>query len=515
MESSTAISTATQKLKLHFIMIPFLAPGHLLPMVDLARLLARQNNVKVTIITTPLNAARLRQSIDREVQYCGSSPINVQHFRFPNVENGLPEECESLDTVPSRDLLFNFAIATTMLQKPVEEVFDKLVSPSTPTCVIFDKQLPFVADIAKKHKVPRTTFECHNCFNLLCNHILFNNPKVYENVSETESLVVPGLPHMIVLKKCQLPEWFSIDNGEFSALSEKIMKAQEEAHGVILNSFEELEEEYVKEYRRITGGKLWCIGPVSLSNKDNLAKAQRGRAGSNEEEGQYLKWLDSWPARSVIYACLGSLNDAPPRQLMELGLGLEASKRPFIWVLRDSHKSDEMNKLLKENGLEERVKGRGLIVRGWVPQLLILSHTATGSFLTHCGWNSTLEGICNGVPLVTFPLTAEQFYNEKVVVELLEIGVSVGVESNVHFGEENKYGVQMKRGKVKEAIEKVMGEEDEESERIRERARNYGEQANRAMEKGGSSYLNLSQLIEDITQLVIRCRVEDDGEGEP
>ncbi|KAK4271311.1 hypothetical protein QN277_020022 [Acacia crassicarpa] len=163
-----------------------------------------------------------------------------------------------------------------------------------------------------------------------------------------------------------------------------------------------------------------------------------------------------------------------------------------------------MEKTLKEDGLEERVKARGLIIRGWVPQVLILSHTAIGAFLTHCGWNSTLEGICRGVPLITFPLFANQFYNEKVIVELLGIGVRVGVENCVNFWdiEEDKNGVKVKGEKVKEAIEKVMGEEDEESENTRERARKYAEKAKKAMEKDGNSFCNMSLLIEDITHHV-------------
>ncbi|XP_054802120.1 UDP-glycosyltransferase 73C12-like isoform X2 [Prosopis cineraria] len=471
----------------------FTEKRHLLPMGDLARLVARRN-VKVTIMTTPLNAIRVRANIDRE-RKSGSS-ITFQLFRFPNAEAGLPEGCESLDTLPSTDLLVNFTKALCMLQDPVEQLFEEL-SP-TPTCIIFDKHLPFVADIAKKLKVPRITFDGTNCFTLLCNRSLYKS-KVYENVSKSEPFVVPGLPHRIVFKKSQLPELFTVNRGQqLGDLREKIREAEEAACGMIVNSFEELEDEYVKEYRRVTGRKVWCVGPVSISNKDDMDKAQRGNTDSNQEEGHCLKWLDSCPARSVIYVCLGSLNRVTPEQLMELGLGLEATKRPFIWVLRCSYKTEEMEKLLKEDGLEERVKARGLIIRGWMPQVLILSHKAIGSFLTHCGWNSTLEGICSGVPLITYPQFAEQFYNEKVAVQLLEIGVRLGVENAVHFGEEEKYGVQVKKEKVKEAIEKVMGEEDEESERIRERARNFAEKANKAMQKGGSSYLNLSLLIEDI-----------------
>nr|KYP70990.1 Cytokinin-O-glucosyltransferase 3 [Cajanus cajan] len=213
-----------------------------------------------------------------------------------------------------------------------------------------------------------------------------------------------------------------------------------------------------------------------------------------------MKWLDSWPPRSVIYVCLGSLNRATPEQLIELGLGLEATKRPFIWVLRGAYGREEMEKWLLEEGFEERVKERGVVMNGWVPQVLILSHGAIGAFLTHCGWNSTLEGICGGVPLVTFPLFAEQFYNEKVVAQVVEIGVSVGAESVVHLGEEYNSRVQVTRENFKDSIEKVMGE-GREKEEIRERARKYGNMAKKAIEQCGSSYLNMSKLIHDIVRV--------------
>jgi len=115
-----------------------------------------------------------------------------------------------------------------------------------------------------------------------------------------------------------------------------------------------------------------------------------------------------------MHVNLGSLNRLAPSQLIELGLGLEASSRPFIWVIRGGYKREEMEKLLSKDGFEERVKGRGFLIWGWAPppQVLILSHPAIGGFSTHCGWNTTVEGICAGVPMVTWPLFTEQFFNE-------------------------------------------------------------------------------------------------------
>lgn len=494
---------AHTKPELHFVLIPLMAPGHLLPMIDMARLLARRN-VKVTIVTTPLNAARVKANINKDIQQ--GSPIHFQLIQFPNSGSGIPEGYESVDTLPSMDLQVNFFKALCLLHQPLEELFEKL-NP-TPDCIISDRHILPAADVARKFQVPRIIFDGTNCFFLLCNHCLYDS-KAYENAtSDSEPFVVPGLPDRIEFKRYQLPGSFNpnvVVNQGLNVAREMVRKSGEDAFGVVVNTFQELEEKYAKEYVKVSGKKVWCVGPVSLSNEDNMDKAQRCMGESNYEEGghthYYMKWLDSWPERSVIYVCLGSLNQVTPQQLMELGLGLEATKRPFIWVVRGAYKREETERLLLEDGLEERVKGRGVLIRGWAPQVLILSHVAIGAFITHCGWNSTLEGTCSGVPLITFPLFAEQFYNEKIVVQVVKTGVSVGCERVVHLGDEEMFSeIQVRRGQVKEAVEKVMGE-DEEGKRIRERAKEYAEKAKKAVEKGGSSFLDMSMLIEDITRV--------------
>ncbi|XP_027363170.1 UDP-glycosyltransferase 73C4-like [Abrus precatorius] len=485
---------------LHFVFIPFMASGHMLPLVDMAKLLTRRN-VKVTIVTTTLNAPQFRASIERETQ--SGSPIKILLVKFPNVEAGIPEGCENLETLPSMDLRDNFMVALSMLQKPLEELLER--QEPFPSCIVSDKYVSCVSYVANKLKVPRIVFDGTNCFNLLCNYNLHVS-KVYESVADSDQLVVPGLPHIIEMKKSQLPVFFRPGpNPKLNAIRERVWMAEEEAYGIVVNSFHELEAEYVEEYQRVTGYKVWCVGPVSLSNKDDLDKAQRGSKNSYADEietKKYVKWLDSWPEKSVIYACLGSLNRVAPKQLIEIGLGLEATKRPFIWVLRGAYKRDEMEKWLLDEGFEERVKERGILIKGWAPQVLILSHKAIGAFFTHCGWNSTLEAVCAGVPLVTFPMFSDQFYNEKFAVQVAEIGVRVGAEFAVHFGDEDKFGdlIQVNRDNVKEAIEKVIGE-GEDKEKRRERARKFAEMAKKAVEEGGSSHCNMSLLIYDIMRV--------------
>lgn len=139
------------------------------------------------------------------------------------------------------------------------------------------------------------------------------------------------------------------------------------------------------------------------------------------------------------------------------------------------------------------------MIRGWAPQVVILSHPAIGGFLTHCGWNSVLEAVSNGLPMVTWPFFADQFCNEKLVVQVLRIGVTIGAERPPSLADEERNGVPVKKEDVKKAINMLMDEGEERDER-RRRAREYGETAKTAIEEGGSSYLNIKLLIKDILQ---------------
>ncbi|GFY93293.1 UDP-glucosyl transferase 73C2 [Actinidia rufa] len=162
---------------------------------------------------------------------------------------------------------------------------------------------------------------------------------------------------------------------------------------------------------------------------------------------------------------------------------------------------------MEEDGFEKRTNERGLIIRGWAPQVLILDHPAVGAFLTHCGWNSILEGVCASVPMITWPQFEEQFFNEKLVVKVLETGVSVGAQATMNVLEEDNFAVLIKREAIKKAVDEVM-DAGIKGER-RKRARELGEMAKRAVEEGGSSYLNVRLLIQDVMQ-----QLKDKGPNE-
>lgn len=194
----------------------------------------------------------------------------------------------------------------------------------------------------------------------------------------------------------------------------------------------------------------------------------------------------------MLYVCFGSLCEFAESQLLEIALGLESSNICFIWVI----KSDAF--LLLDKDFEERVKDRELIIKGWAPQVLILNHPAVGGFMTHCGWNSVLESVSSGVPMITWPLFAEQFYNGNFVLTHWKIGVGVGVESGLAWGEEEKIGVLVRRDRVEKVVSQFMINGGEEVEGMRKRASKLSELAKIAVSKGGSSYVNVGLLIDDL-----------------
>nr|UXY92021.1 UDP-glycosyltransferase UGT23 [Glycyrrhiza glabra] len=475
--------------------------GHMIPMIDMARILAEQS-VMVTLVSTPQNASRFENTISRAAQESGLQ-IHLLQIPFPCQQVGLPIGCESLDALPSRSLLRNFYNALDMLQHPLEHYLQNHSTP--PSCIISDKCLSWTSKTAQKFKIPRLVFHGMPCFSLLSSYNIKLHNAHCSVHSDYEPFLIPGLPQKVInnikviaITRAQLPGAF-VALPDLDDYRDKMNEAEMSSHGVVVNSFEELEQGCAEEYERVMEKRVWCIGPVSLCNKESLDKFERGNKPSIEEK-QCLEWLNLMKPRSVIYVCLGSLCRLVTSQLIELGLGLEASNRPFIWVVKTSGENfEELEKWLKDENFEERVKGRGLLIKGWAPQILILSHPSIGGFLTHCGWNSTIEGVCSGVPMITWPLFAEQFLNEKMVVEVLRIGVRIGVEVPVRFGDENKAGVLVKKGRVMEAIEMCM-ERGEEGKERRSRATELGNMATRALEEGGSSSFNISCLIQDIME---------------
>lgn len=307
--------------------------------------------------------------------------------------------------------------------------------------------------------------------------------------STAETVLLPNLPHKIEMRRALIPDFRKVAPSVFQLLI-KQKEAEKLSYGLIINSFYELEPGYVDYFRNVVGRKAWHVGPLLLNDK-NVNTFDRG-SKSAIDEASCLSWLGKKSAGSVLYVCFGSASFFTTRQLREIAVGLEGSGHAFIWVVRDDGDEQWM-----PEGCEERIEGRGLIIKGWAPQMMILNHEAVGGYLTHCGWNSSLEGICVGLPFVTWPLFAEQPYNERLIVDVLKVGVAVGVKEYSFDPEERTV---IEAGSIETAVKKLMGD-DEEAEERRRRAKELAAMARKAVEEGGSSYELMSDLIRELEGL--------------
>uniref|UniRef100_A0A5B6YV74 Glycosyltransferase n=1 Tax=Davidia involucrata TaxID=16924 RepID=A0A5B6YV74_DAVIN len=473
--------------QLHIYFFPMMAQGHMIPTVDMARLFSR-HGVKSTIIMTPLNAPLFSKTIERDSQL--GIEIGIRQIKFPSVEVGLPEGCENLTSITSPEMAPKFYKAIDLLQQPFEQLLEK----DRPDCLVADMFFPWATEVAGKLGIPRLVFHGTSFF-ALCVHYSIFHQKPYKSVkSDSEAFIVPDLPDTIKLTRGQLPDFVRDGTENYvTKLLEEALKSELTSYGVIVNSFHELEPAYSEHYRKVVGRKAWHIGPVSLCNSDNEDKARRGNKASVDEQ-ECLSWLDSNKPNSVLYVCFGSGSLFSTAQLFEIAMGLEASGQQFIWVVRKEKRNEEEEEEWMPKGFEKRMEGKGLIIRGWAPQVLILDHEAVGGFMTHCGWNSLLEGMTAGLPMVTWPIFAEQFYNEKLVTDVLRIGVGVGAQEWSRWTDDNK--VSVKREDIEKAVTQlVVGEE---AEKMRIRARVFQDMARSAVEEGGSSYSDLNALLEEL-----------------
>ncbi|KAL4191993.1 hypothetical protein AMTRI_Chr06g170080 [Amborella trichopoda] len=444
----------------YVLMFPVMSQGHMIPMIDLARMIAARG-LAVAVATTPLNAARIP-----------SVPLlRVLELPFPGTEVDLPRGCESLDALPQLSLFPEFMKATRLMKPKLDEI----LAIDRPLAIVSDFFLPWTLDTAERIGVPRLVFQGISCSAHCCLELV-KKFRLWDAVdSDHEPFELPGLS--IRLTKANLPPLMRNPSAEPPGVIEffnEIKRADSESAGIIFNSFYELEPDYFEHCRKTT--RAWHVGPVSMVTPDT---GSRGKAGSVE----CLAWLDMFERGTVVYACFGSMCRFESDQLAEIGLGLEATGRPFIWVVRET--TEPLGSISGLDGFEERVKDRGLVIRGWAAQVLILSHESVGAFITHGGWNSVLEGVSSGLAMVTWPLSAEQFINAKMVSEVMGIG----------FGVERVGKEVVRREKVKGAVEEVMGEG---GERKRMRAKELKEMGRRAVEEGGSSHMSLGRLVEDL-----------------
>ncbi|KAI6693824.1 hypothetical protein NL676_021534 [Syzygium grande] len=378
----------------HIVMLPFMAHGHLIPFLALARRIRRQTPFVITLATTPLNLRHLCSTMSPSD---ADSRIRLYELPFCSSDHRLPPTIENTENTEnlSPDQIVALFHSGASLAAPVE-----------------------------RHGTKSIAFTTAGAYGTMAYVSLWLHlPRRWTDAKEFS---VPGFPEWCRFHRSQLHRYIreADTTDEWSKFFQVQLKLSLASDGWFCNSVEEIE-------------------PLGF---DLLKK------------------------------------------FLKLAIGLESSGKPFIWVIRPPLGFNIKGEFRSEwlpPGFEDRVTGsrQGLLVRNWAPQLYILSHRSTGAFLSHCGWNSIVESLSQGVPIVGWAMAAEQAYNAKMIVE--EMGVCVeltrGIENQIDaekvqrvielvLEEEGKGGEMKKRanavmGKMREAVKE--GSDDEKGSSVK------------------------------------------------
>ncbi|XWS73499.1 hypothetical protein CRYUN_Cryun02cG0134500 [Craigia yunnanensis] len=455
------------------VMFPFMAQGHIIPFLALALHIEKTRNYKITFVNTPLNINKLRSSLSP------NSSIELLEIPFNSSDHGLPSNTENCDVVP-----YHFVVRLLEASASLRTVFKQLIEDiiqeqdgHRPLCIIGDIFFGWMAGVAQELGAFHAVFSGAGGFGLACYYSIWLSLPHKEVKLADDHFLLADFQEASKIHLTQLPLTMKEADGadSWSVFHGKYLPEWAKSGGILFNTVEEFDHIGLMYFKRKLGRPVWPVGPILLSI-ENRARAGK-EAGITPE---FCKaWLDTKPQNSVLFVSFGSMNTITPSQMMQLAKALEVSGKNFIWVVRppiglDINSEFRANEWLPE-GFEERIREskKGLVVHKWAPQLEILSHKSTSAFLSHCGWNSVLESLSHGVPLLGWAMAAEQFFNVKFLEEKVGVCVEVARGKTCEVKHENvtakielvmsdcEKGKEMRRkaSEVREMIKNAMKDE--------------------------------------------------------
>jgi hypothetical protein len=358
------------------------------------------------------------------------------------------------------------------------------------SCVIADTMLFWSFQITKKFAIPWISFWTQPTFlySIFYHAHLLEDLRysISEGTADENSISIDYIPGVPTLETRDLPTFLRETDAESRYILDVYLKSfqlSREADWVLGNSFDDLESKAVN-----LKPPVLHVGPLLPSGFLNGEHSEDIRVGTSIwTQYDSSEWLDAKPNGSVIYVSFGSMVHATKAQLEEIAMGLKDSGQYFLWVLRPDMVSSTVSDCLPDGFLDE-TKRQGLVVP-WCNQLQVLSHPSVAGFITHCGWNSVLESIVLGVPMVGFPFWADQFTNSKLVADEWKIGY--GLSGGGQAGE----NVVIPRKDISSAIRKLFSDEGTEMKKNVEALR---DSARTAVRGGGSSDKNIESFVEGL-----------------
>ncbi|PON74706.1 UDP-glucuronosyl/UDP-glucosyltransferase [Parasponia andersonii] len=459
----------------HVLLVSFPGQGHVNPMLRLGKRLAAKG-LLITLSTTEYFGLEMRKSTNDITDQ--PIPVGNGFIRFEFFDDGMPVD------EPGRT---NLDLYMPKLERVGKESLHKLIEKQSDegrpvSCLVNNPFIPWVCDVAEDLGIPCATLWVQSCALFASYYHYLHQTVPFPSEAEPEIDVrLPGMP---VLKHDEIAS-FLHPNGQYKILGRVILgqfKNLSKSFCVLADTFEELERDIINEISNFCLVK--SIGPLfkdpkSLSDSANNMKAD-----------DCIEWLDSKPPSSVVYISFGTVVYLKQEQVDEIAHALLNSGVSFLWVMKPPPKELEVKLHVLPDGFLEKTGERGKVV-DWSSQEKVLAHPSVTCFLTHCGWNSTVEALTSGVPVVTLPQWGDQVTNAKFLVDVFRVGVRLGrgeAENRVFHSVEVE----------KCLMEATVGEKAAE---LRRNALKWKTAAEKAVAEGGSSDRNIQDFVEEIRRI--------------
>ncbi|KAG6533769.1 hypothetical protein ZIOFF_007644 [Zingiber officinale] len=398
------------------VLYPMSGIGHLLPMVELAKLYLRHDfAVAVVLMQFPIK----HPSLDSFIASVSSVHPSISFHQLPPPDDSFTASLSA--TFPS------IPMTIEGVRRNNHELLRFLAAhrlENDVRAIVLDFLCTVALDVAVELGIPAHFFFPTSA-SALASMLYFPFLEFTDlDLCELADTLIhfPGLPP---IPAPDMPrDVINRASESYESFVNKVARRLPDGDAILINSFESLEAEAVKALREgacLPGRRMptvYCIGPL-------ITEGSRGKV---EAKADCMAWLDAQPSDSVVFLCFGSMGSFSVEQLKQMAVGLERSGQRFLWVVRvpkdppTPTSEPDLDVLLPE-GFLERTKQRGMVAKSWAPQVEVLNHGSVGCFVSHCGWNSTLEAISAGVAIVAWPLYAEQRMNKVFLVEQMKLAV--------------------------------------------------------------------------------------------
>jgi UDP:flavonoid glycosyltransferase YjiC (YdhE family) len=455
----------------HVLLICYPGQGHINPMLRLAKRIAAKG-VLVTCSTSSVIREKLAAASGISVGGDGV-PVGRGRIRFDFLDDHFDgTELDLHDFMRHLETAGRLALAD-LLRRQAE-------AGRPVACVVGNPFLPWATDVAADAGIPSAVLWVQSCAVFSIYYHFVHGLAEFPREDELDArFALPGLPGLSV---ADVPS-FLLPSHPYRILGDTIQdqfRNMGRASWVFVNSFAELERDVVAALPSVTPRppELIPVGPLvelgAPDDENDAAVAVRGDLIKAADD--CVAWLDAQPPRSVVYASVGSIVMLPAEAVTEMAHGLAATGRPFLWVVRPDTQT-----LLPEGFLDAAGGGGGMVVP-WSPQDRVLAHPAVACFLTHCGWNSTLETVAAGVPVVAFPQWGDQCTDAKFLVDELRMGIHLRAP--------------LRREGVREAVDAVTT--GPEADAMLANAKSWSAAARDAVAPGGSSDRHVQAFVNEV-----------------